>query len=91
MKSCDGRSEDDKFAEYMDVLGGIQQLIHSYNPVHVIYGGDMNIDLARSTPHAHALRNCILNFNPTVCIDVPEAEVVYTCVRPNGFSSKIYN
>ena len=34
---CDGWSEDDKFAEYMDVLGEIQQLIHTYNPAHVIH------------------------------------------------------
>ena len=34
--SCGGRSEDDKFAEYMDVLGEIQQLIHSYNLARVI-------------------------------------------------------
>ena len=64
----------------MDVLGEIQQLIHSYNPAHVIYGGDMNADLARSTLHAHALRNFILDFNLTVCIDAPEAEVAYTYV-----------
>ena len=35
----DGWPEDDKFAEYMYVLGEIQQLIHTYNPAHVIYGG----------------------------------------------------
>ena len=60
---CDGRSEDDKCAEYMDVLGEIKQLIHIYNPAHVIYGRDMGTDLAGSTPHEHALRNFILDFN----------------------------
>ena len=40
----------------------------------------MNTDLARSTPHAHAFRNFILDFNLTVCIDAPEAEEVYTYV-----------
>ena len=35
---CDCRSEDDKYAEYMDVLREMQQLIHSYNPAHIIYG-----------------------------------------------------
>ena len=63
---CDGKSADDKFAEYMDVLSEVQQLIHSYYPAHIIYGGDMNTDLARSTPHAHALRNVILDFNLTI-------------------------
>ena len=66
---CDGRSDDDNFAECVDVLVEIQQLIHSYNSVYVIYGVDMNTNLARSTPHAHDLRNFILDFNITVCID----------------------
>ena len=86
---CDGRSENDKFVEYMDALVDIQQLIHIYNPPCVIYGGDTNTDLARSTPHAYVLRNFILDFNLTVCIDVAEAEVACTYVSPNGFSSRI--
>ena len=44
----------------------------------------MNTDLAR-TPHAHAFRNFILDFNLTVCIVAPEAEVAYTYVNSNGF------
>ena len=35
----------------------------------------MNIYLVRNTLHGHALRNFILDFNLTVCIDAPEAEV----------------
>ena len=58
---CDGMSEDDTFAEYMDVLGEIQQVIHSYSPEYIIYGEDMTTDLTRSTPQAHALRNFILD------------------------------
>ena len=49
----------------------------------------MNTDLAMSTSHAHALRNFILDFNLTICIDAPEAEVACTYVSPNGFSSRI--
>ena len=37
----DGWSEDDMFSEYTDVLGEIRQLIHTYYPAHVIYGGDV--------------------------------------------------
>ena len=70
---CDGWLEDDKFAEDMEVLSEIQQLIHTYNPAHVIYGGDMNTDLTRNTPHAYALRNFISDFNLTVCI------LIYLC------------
>ena len=73
----------------MDALCETQQLIHSYGLAHVIYGGDMNTDLTRSTPHAHALMNSILDFNLSVCIDAPKVEVAYTYVSPNGFISRI--
>ena len=55
---CDGRSED---VEYMDAFDEIQQLIHSCNPAHVMYGSDMNIYLARSTPHAHVIYGGYMN------------------------------
>ena len=45
--------------------------------------------MARSTPHAHALRNCILDFNLSICIDAPEAEMAYRYVSSNGLSSII--
>ena len=86
-----GRSEDDKCAEYMDVLGEIQQLIHTYNPAHVIYGGDINTDLTRNTLHAYALRNFISDFNLTVSIYAPYAQVPYTYISPNGLTSRIDN
>ena len=56
----------------MDVLCEIQQLIH------IIYGGDMNTDLAR-TPHAHALRNFILDFNLTLHRCARSGSGIYVC------------
>ena len=88
---CDDWSEDDKCAEYMEVLSEIQQLIHTHNPAHVIYGGDMNTDLTRNTPRAYALRNFISDFNLTVCIDARDAQVPYTYVSPNCLTSRIDN
>ena len=88
---CDGWAEHDKLAEYMEVLSEIQQLIHTYNPAHVIYGGDMNTNLNRNTPHAYALRNFISDFNLTVCIDAPDAQVPHTYVSPNSLTSRIDN
>ena len=52
---------------------------------------DMNTDLTRSTPHAHALRNFILGCNLIVCIDEPGVKVAYMYVSQNGFSYRIYN
>ena len=89
--SCDSWSADGTFAEYMDVLAEIQQLIHTYNPAHVIYGVDMNTDSTRNTPHAYALRNFMSDDNLTVCIDAPGAQVPYTYVSPNGLTSRIDN
>ena len=54
----------------------------------VFYGGDINTDLTRNTPHAYALRNFISDFNLTVCMDAP---VPYTYVSPNGLTFRIYN
>ena len=76
---CDGRAEDNNFLEYMEVLSEIEQLIHIHNPAHVIYGGDMNTDMSRNTPHALAMRQVLSDFNYT-----PISEVPYTYVRALG-------
>ena len=67
--------QDDTFAEYLDVLGEIQQLIHSYNPAHVIYGGDMNTDLARNTPPAHVIHGG--DMNTDLARSTPHTHVIY--------------
>ena len=69
--------------------GSLHIYIYIYNPAHVIYGGDLNTDLTRNTPHAYALRNFISDFNLTVCIDAPDAQVPYIYVSPNGLTSRI--
>ena len=76
---CDGRAEDNTFLEYMEVLSEIEQLIHIHNPAHVIYGGDMNTDMSRNTPHALAMRQFLSDFNYTACIDTPISEVLGSC------------
>ena len=49
----------------------------------------LNTDLTRNTPHAYALKKFISDFNLTVCIDAPDAQVQYTYVSPNGLTSRI--
>ena len=51
----------------------------------------LNTDLTRNTPHAYALTNCISDFNLTVRIYAPDAQVPYTYVSPNGLTSRIDN
>ena len=86
---CDGRHEDGNFVEYMEVLSEIEQLLHIHSPAHVIFGGDMNTDLNRSTPHTNAMVRFINDFNLVVCIDAPIADVAYTYASAMGASSRI--
>ncbi len=56
---CDNNMQDDNFATYMAVMGEVEQIIHSLNPTHIIFGGDLNTDLARSSPHVKDLNQNI--------------------------------
>ena len=42
-------------------------------------------------PHTYAFRNFTSDFNLTVCLDAPDAQVPYTYVGPNGLTSRIDN
>ena len=42
---CDNSTND---TEYIDILNSISQLMYTYDPSHVIIGGDLNVDFSRS-------------------------------------------
>ncbi len=86
---CDGQAEDDKYIEYMEVLSEVEEIIHMLNPSHFIFGGDLNTDLSRITPHSYALRSFIDDFNVVSCIDLPVARVPYTFISHTGAKSRI--
>ncbi len=83
---CDSNSQDEHFASYMDVLSEVEQIIQCLDPTHVIFGGDLNTDLSRSSPHSIALNDCINDLNMVTCIYLELAEVPYTFIGPKSTS-----
>ena len=79
---CDTQREDESYHQSVDVLNEIEQLIHKFDPLHVIVGGDLNTDLDRNTPQTRLLRQHMETFNMTACIDLQIANVPYTFICP---------
>ncbi len=67
---------------YMEVISEVEQIIHSLDPTHVIFGGDFNTDLIKFSLHVLALNQFIDDFNMTICIDLDTAAVSYTFNGP---------
>ena len=44
---CDNNCHDDDF---INILSDVSLLFYRYNPSHVVFGGDMNVDLSRTSP-----------------------------------------
>ena len=34
--------------EYIDVINEISQTMYKYNPIHIVIGGDFNVDFSRT-------------------------------------------
>ena len=83
---CDNYTVDEN---YVDTLNTISQLLYSYNPSHVVIGGDMNVDFNRSSPHTRILTDFIEDFNLYSCGDLPIASVPYTYTSSTNITSKI--
>ena len=83
---CDNYTVDEN---YVDTLNTISQLLYSYNPSHVVIGGDMNVDFNRSSPHTCILTDFIEDFDLYSCGDLPIACVPYTYTSSTNITSKI--
>ena len=44
---------------YVDTLNTISEIWYTYNPSHVVIGGDMNVAFNRSSPHTRILTDFI--------------------------------
>ncbi len=75
--------------EYIDILNEVSQLFYKHCPNHVIFGGDMNVDLARSSTHCKILADFIQDFNLYTCIDMSLSDVPYTFINFNHTTSRI--
>jgi len=82
----DNIRRDDNFICYMEVISEVEEMIHKFDPTHVLFGGDLNTDLIRSSPHAAVLKKFINDFSMTTCIDLNIADVPYTFIGPNSKS-----
>ncbi len=45
-----GYDDENNLLEYINVMYEVKLLIDTHNPVHIIYGGDLNIDIRRNSP-----------------------------------------
>ena len=70
----------------MEVISEVQQIIQTMDPNHVLFCGDMNTDLARTSPHSIALKQFIQDFDMQACIDLEFADVPYTFIGPRSTS-----
>ena len=75
--------------EYGDILNSISQLMYTYDPSHVIIGGDLNVDFSRSGYNKRILLDFINLCNLFTCIDLPYAIVPFTFTNHNNSTSKI--
>lgn len=78
----DNNRVDENHTIYIEVLSEIHQIIHKLDPAHVVFGGDLNTDLIRNSPHTRALMEFIQEVDFTPCINVDIANVPYTYIGP---------
>ena len=55
-------------------------IIHSINPSHIIFGGDLNTDFSRNSHHSVILKQFIDSIGLSVGIDCDIADVPYTFI-----------
>ncbi len=75
--------------DYIEVIDSVKELILTHNPVYIVFGGDLNTDLIRTSPHARKLNQYVEDCDFNVCIDSPIADVPYTFINSNGAKSRI--
>ena len=69
--------------EYVSIL------FDRYNPSYVVFGGDINVDLSRTSPNSRILTNLITDFNLLPCTDLSQSNVPYTFIDRSNNTSRI--
>ncbi len=69
---CDRNVQD---PEYEEVWHLVNQVIHVVNPTYIIFGGDMNTDTSRNSPHTQQMIQNVHDCSLGITIDVPQADV----------------
>ena len=70
---CHNNCHDDDF---INILNYVSLLFCRYNPSHVVFGGDMNVDLSRTSPNSRILTD----FHLLPCIVLFQSNVPYTFI-----------
>jgi hypothetical protein len=63
-----------------------------YDANYVIFGGDLNTDISRNTPHTTSLLEFVSEYDMGLCVEMQHADVPYTylCERDNvTYTSKV--
>ncbi len=55
----------------------------------MVFGGDLNTDLSRASPHTQALSEFGRNYQMGLCIEIDHANVPYIYISPNRDTSKV--
>ena len=84
---CDNNCHDEVFS---DILDEVEQIIHRVNPSNIVFGGDLNTDFSRNSPHTVELKQFIEKLNLFIGIDGENANVPYTFIG-NKSNSRIDN
>ena len=77
--------------EYIDVLNEISQPMYKYNPIHIVIGGDFNVDFIRTSHNTNILSDFIIDFNLLKSVDLACASVPYTYISHTNATSIIYH
>ena len=83
---CDSGLRNADYDDYNDVLHEVCQIIHTVNPLYVLFGGDLNTDLRRRTPYVTALRQFCENNEMSACIEKCSNSIPYTYIGPRSTS-----
>ncbi len=75
---CDGRSHDHRHAEMVDVLREVEHTMLKYDANYTIFGGVLNTDISRSTPHTASFLEFVREYDMTICIEMGHVNIPYT-------------
>ena len=79
---CDTRRYDVNYNAYIEVMEEVERVISNEQTPHVMFGGDLNTDLSRQSPHSVYLERFVVDLNMVTCIDIDHAQVSYTYIDP---------
>lgn len=75
---CDERYSGNSLKEVQDILNDLTAILYAHNHDMVIFGGDLNADFKRNTPHVNCIKNMLKIMNLKSGVDNVVSNVDYT-------------